>query len=62
MKFTFLMLLMILLTAFSLTAQKTIGITAGASFANVTVKSQGISASLKLKPGITAGIMLNAPL
>ncbi|MEO5500444.1 MAG: porin family protein [Ginsengibacter sp.] len=62
MKFTFLMLLMILLTAFSLTAQKTIGITAGASFANVTVKSQGISASLKLKPGLTAGIMLNVPL
>lgn len=62
MKSTFLMLLLILITAFSLSAQTTIGFTAGVSFANVTAKSQGISASLKLKTGFTAGIILNAPL
>jgi hypothetical protein len=59
---TFLMMLMILLTAFSLSAQTTIGITAGASFANVTVKSDFISASPKSKTGITAGIVIDAAL
>jgi Outer membrane protein beta-barrel domain len=59
---TFLMVLMILLTSHSLTAQTKIGFTAGAAFANVTVKSQGISASPKLKAGITAGIFADAPL
>jgi outer membrane immunogenic protein len=59
---TTLMTLMILLTAFSLSAQTTIGFTAGASFANVTVKSGFISASPKSKTGITAGIIINAPL
>jgi hypothetical protein len=62
MKSTFLMMLMILLTALSLSAQTTFGVTAGVSFANVTAKYQGISASLKLKPGVTAGIILNEPL
>ena len=56
------MTLMILLTAFSLSAQTTIGITAGASFANVTIKSGFISASPKSKTGITAGIVMDAPL
>jgi hypothetical protein len=59
---TTLMTLMILLTAFSLSAQTTIGFTAGASFANVTIKSGFISASPKSKTGITAGIIINAPL
>ncbi|MGZ6519723.1 MAG: porin family protein [Bacteroidia bacterium] len=57
-----LMTLMILLTAFSLSAQTTIGVTAGASFANVTIKSGFISASPKSKTGITAGIVIDAPL
>jgi hypothetical protein len=59
---TTLMTLMILLTAFSLSAQTTIGFTAGASFSNVTVKSGFISASPKSKTGITAGIVIDAPL
>jgi len=59
---TIVMTLMILLTAFSLSAQTTIGFTAGASFANVTVKSGLVSASPKLKTGLTAGIMVDAPL
>ncbi|MEP7254027.1 MAG: porin family protein [Ginsengibacter sp.] len=62
MKLTFLMMLLIFLITFSLSAQTTIGITAGVSFANVTAKAQGISASPKLKTGFTAGIVLNAPL
>ena len=56
------MTLMILLTAFSLTAQTSIGISAGASFANVTIKSGFISASPKSKTGITFGIAIDAPL
>ncbi len=60
--FTFLMTLMILSTAFSLSAQTSIGITAGVSFANVTVKSGFISASPKSKTGITIGIAINTPL
>lgn len=62
MKSKFLMLSLTLLTSITLSAQTTIGITAGVTFANVTVKSQGISASFKLKPGFTAGVLLNAPL
>ena len=59
---TTLMTLMILLTAFSLSAQTTIGFTAGASFANVTIKSGFISASPKSRTGITGGIVIDAPL
>ena len=55
-------MLTILLASHSLTAQTKIGFTAGAAFGNVTVKSQGISASPKQKAGITAGIFANAPL
>ena len=50
------MVLMILLTTFSLSAQTTVGINAGVSFANVVIKTQGVSASPKLKPGITGGL------
>lgn len=50
------MMLMILLASFSISAQTKIGISAGASFANVDIKSGGFSVSPKLKPGITAGI------
>ena len=56
------LMLTILLASHSLTAQTKIGFTAGAAFGNVTVKSQGISASPKQKAGITAGIFANAPL
>jgi len=59
---TTLMTLMILLTAFSLSAQTAIGFTAGASFANVTIKSGGVSASPKSKTGITAGIVIDVSL
>ena len=52
--------LMILLTSHSLSAQTTkIGFIAGASFANVTVKAEGISVSPKLKTGITAGLFVD---
>lgn len=54
--------LMILLTPGFVSAQTTVGITGGASFANVTVKSGGISVSPKLKTGITAGLFIDAPL
>jgi len=57
-----LMTLMILLTAFGLSAQTTIGINAGAAFSNVTLKAGPVSASLESKTGITAGITLDAPL
>jgi len=57
-----LMTLMILLTAFGLSAQTIIGINAGASFSNVTIKSGFISASPKSKTGITLGIAVDAPL
>ncbi len=57
-----LMTLMILLTVFSLSAQTNVGISAGASFSNVTVKAGGVSASPKSKTGITVGIAIDAPL
>ncbi len=57
-----LMTLMILLTAFGLSAQTSVSISAGATFSNVTVKSGFISASPKSKTGITAGIAIDAPL
>ncbi|KAA9039577.1 PorT family protein [Ginsengibacter hankyongi] len=57
-----LMTLMILLTASLLSAQTKVGIQAGASFANVTIKAAGISISPKLKTGITAGLFLDVPL
>ena len=59
---TTLLVLMILLTSHSLRAQTKIGITAGASFSNVTIKAGGISVSPKLKAGITAGLFINAPM
>ncbi len=59
---TIVMTLMILLTAFSLSAQTSIGLTAGATFANVTIKASGIAVSPNLKTGITAGIMIDASL
>ncbi|HEY5408065.1 MAG TPA: porin family protein [Ginsengibacter sp.] len=59
---TLLMTLMILLTAFSLSAQTNVGISAGASFSNITVKAAGVSASPKSKTGITVGIAIDAPL
>jgi hypothetical protein len=59
---TLLMTLMILLTAFCLSAQTSVDITAGTSFSNVTVKSGFISASPKSKTGITFGIAIDAPL
>jgi len=60
---TALPVLMILLTSYSLSAQTTkIGLTAGASFANVTVKSGGISASPKSRAGITPGLLVDCPL
>ncbi|MGH2563551.1 MAG: porin family protein [Ginsengibacter sp.] len=57
-----LMTLMILLTASLLTAQTKVGIQAGASFANVTIKAGGISISPKLTTGITAGLFFASPL
>ncbi len=56
------MMLMTLLASFSLSAQTTIGIAAGASFANVNIKAAGLSVSPKTKTGITAGLFVNAPL
>lgn len=56
------MVLMILLASYSLSAQTKIGFTAGASFANVTVKSEGISASPKSRTGITGGLFVECPL
>ena len=59
---TTLLVLMILLTSNSLTAQSKIGITGGATFATVTAKFQGISMSPKMKAGFTAGIFSDVPL
>ncbi len=56
------LVLMILLIPASVIAQTTVGITAGASFANVSVKAGGISVSPKLKAGIIAGLFVDAPL
>ena len=56
------MTLMILLTAFGSSAQTSVGISAGASFSNVTIKSGFISASPKSKTGIAVGIAIDAPL
>jgi hypothetical protein len=56
------MMLMILLTSRSLSAQTTVGLTGGASFANVTAKAEGISVSAKMKTGFTAGLFVNFPL
>src|SRR6266496_1068657 len=59
---TTLLVLMILLTSHSLTAQTKIGVTGGATFANVTAKLEGISISLKTKTGSTAGLFADCPL
>jgi hypothetical protein len=58
---TFLMLV-IFLTSNSLFAQTTVALSGGASFGNVRVKIGDVSASPKLKVGITAGLSINAPL
>jgi hypothetical protein len=58
----FAMMLLIFVASFSLSAQTRVGFIAGASFANVIVKSQGISASPKIKTGITAGLFAEVPL
>jgi hypothetical protein len=57
-----LMTAMILLLSFTSKAQTSLGIMAGASFANVKISSGGFSASPKMKMGLTAGLMLDAPL
>ncbi len=59
---TILLVLMILLTAHSLTAQTKIGLTGGATFGNVTAKLQGISVSPKMRMGFTAGLFIDCPL
>ena len=59
---TTLLVLMILLTSHSLTAQTKIGLTGGVTFANVTAKLQGISISPKMKTGFTAGLFTDFPL
>jgi len=59
---TTLLVLMILLTSHSLTAQTKIGLTGGATFANVTAKLQGISVSPKMRTGFTAGLFIDCPL
>ncbi len=56
------LVLMILLIPGSVIAQTTVGITAGASFANVSVKAAGFSFSPKLKAGIIVGLFVDAPL
>jgi Outer membrane protein beta-barrel domain len=59
---TTLLVLMILLTSYSLSAQTKIGLTGGVSFANVTAKYQGISVSPKMKAGFTGGLFAAIPL
>ena len=59
---TTLLMLMILLTSHSLSAQTKIGLTAGASFANLKAKAESISITSDLKPGITAGLFIDVPL
>jgi len=53
---------MILLTSYSLTAQTKIGLTGGATFANVTAKLQGLSVSPKMRTGFTAGLFADCTL
>ena len=57
-----LLVLMILLTSSSLIAQTKIGLTAGASFANIKAKASGISVSGKTKAGFTGGLFIDFPL
>jgi hypothetical protein len=52
---------MILLSSLVSQAQTSVGFTAGASLANVKITASGISASPKMKTGITAGLILDAP-
>src|SRR5258708_4016961 len=59
---TILLVLMILLTSHSLTAQTKIGLTGGATFANVTAKFDNIKVSLKARTGVTFGLFANCPL
>lgn len=61
MKSIFLIAIMMLVVALSLSAQ-IIGITAGASFANVKVKADDLTGSPKTKTGITAGLFTKLPL
>ena len=57
-----LMTSMILLSSLISQAQTSMGFTAGASFSNVKISASGISASPKMKTGITAGLVFDAPL
>ncbi len=57
-----LLLFIIFLTSLSLSVQTKLGVTAGAAFANVTAKSEGISMSPKMKTGFTAGLFADIPL
>ncbi len=59
---TTMLLLMILLTSYSLSAQTQIGVTAGVTFANVKAKIEDISLSPKSKTGFTAGLFADVPL
>src|SRR5215212_4143226 len=58
---TTLLTLMILVTS-DLSAQTKIGLTGGVTFANVTIKSEGISVSPKMRTGFTAGLFTDCPL
>jgi hypothetical protein len=57
------LVLMILLTTVTVSAQKTsVGFTAGATFSKVKAKADNISLSSDFKPGFTAGIIIDVPL
>ena len=57
-----LMTAMILLSSLATQAQTLVGITAGSSFSNVKITSGGFSILPKMKTGITAGLVVDAPL
>jgi hypothetical protein len=59
---TTMLMVIIILTSVSLSAQTSIGLTGGVAFANVTAKAEGVSISLKHRTGFTAGLFMNAPL
>jgi len=57
-----LMTAMILLSSLATRAQTLVGITAGSSFSNIKITSGAFSISPKMKTGITAGLVVDAPL
>lgn len=59
---TTLLVLMILLTSHSLSAQTKVGLTAGGSFSTITAKIEGVSISPKTRPGFTGGLFADFPL